>query len=255
MVLAQQSSPGQTVSVNGVDLYYEKSGKGTPLLLLHGWTQTGAFWAPYVKHFQSEYEVYVIDLRGHGRSSPLRSDFSIQQAARDIEAFIEKLQLRSVKAIGLSYGGLVLLEVASSRKSLLEHMVVIGTSFRYNGKEAQKNKPAFSYESLDPAFKASLKEQHTHGESQIKALFDPKLDYQINLSEEQLKNLQTRVLLIQGDSDEIAGIQQAVDMHQLMPHSALWIVPHTGHLVLTEDNQEAFIRQTKTFLATAKSAK
>jgi 2-succinyl-6-hydroxy-2,4-cyclohexadiene-1-carboxylate synthase len=63
---------GHTISINGVDLYYEKSGKGQPLLLLHGWTQTSAFWKYFTSEFESEYEIYAVDLRGHGRSSPAR---------------------------------------------------------------------------------------------------------------------------------------------------------------------------------------
>ncbi len=246
---APQPTTGHTASVNGQVLYYEKSGAGDPLLLLHGWTQTAAFWAPYVARLQSAFEVYAVDLRGHGRSSPLTKDFSIRQAARDVQELIQTLQLERVKAIGLSYGGLVLLELASAHQSLIERMVVIGTSYRYSGKEAQKGKPAFTYESLDPAFAAYLKGQHTHGESQIKALFDPTLDYGINLTEDQLQSMQTEVLIINGDSDEIADIRQAAEMRRLIRRSALWIIPNTGHLALTEDTREAFIGHAKAFLA------
>lgn len=252
MVNAQQSPSQHTISINGRDLYYEKSGEGHPLLLLHGWTQTSAFWEPYRSQFETQYEVYAIDLRGHGRSAPLTKDFSIQQVAGDIEQLIEKLKFGSVKAIGLSYGGLVLLELASSRKGLLEQIVVMGTAYRYNGRDALKDKPAFSYESLDSSFVASLKQQHVHGESQIKALFNPQLDYQIHLMETQLKTMQTEVFLINGDSDEIAGIQQAVEMRQLIPRSRLWIIPNTGHLALTEQTKELFIGETKAFFSSSK---
>ncbi len=182
---APQPPTRHTASVNGQVLHYEKSGTGDPLLLLHGWTQSSAFWAPYVTRLQSAFEVYAVDLRGHGRSSPLTKDFSIRQAARDVAELIQTLQLERVKAIGLSYGGLVLLELASAHRSLIERMVVIGTSYRYSGREAAKGKPAFAYENLDPGFAAYLTEQHAHGESQIKALFDPTLDYAINLTEDQ----------------------------------------------------------------------
>ena len=249
MTNAQQKGIGNMISVNGVDLYYEKSGKGDPLLLLHGWTQTSAFWKPYVDELRSQYEIYAIDLRGHGKSSPLTKDFSIQQAARDIGELITNLQLKSVKAVGFSFGGLVLLELAALNKDLIQSMVVIGTSYQYDGSKVQKDKPAFTYGSLDSSFKASLLQQHAHGENQIRAMFDPKLDYRINLTEMQLKNLQTRVLIVNGDTDEIADIKQAVAMRQLIPGSALLIMPNTGHLAINEDNKDLFLRTTKVFLA------
>src|SRR5688572_25813613 len=92
MSRAQQKTIHQTIAVNGTTLYYEKSGRGSPLLLLHGWTLTSAFWSPYVAEFESEYEVYAIDLRGHGRSSPLTNNFFIKQAAQDIAELIDKLE-------------------------------------------------------------------------------------------------------------------------------------------------------------------
>ena len=249
MTRAQQPTAGHMISVNGIDLYYEKYGKGDPLLLLHGWTQTSEFWKPYVDHFESEYEVFSIDLRGHGRSTPLSKDFSIQVTARDMGELIQKLQLKSVRAIGFSFGGLVLLELAVHNKEMIRDMVVIASSYQYDGSKAQKAKPAFTYENLDSSFKASLTQQHIHGENQIRAMFDPKLDYRINLTEVQLEKLQTRVLIINGDSDEIADIKQAVAMRQLIPRSTLLIIPNTGHLAINEANKDLFISTTKTFFA------
>jgi pimeloyl-ACP methyl ester carboxylesterase len=159
------------------------------------------------------------------------------------------LNLQHVQAIGLSYGGLALLELAISHPDLIENMVLIGTTNRYNGKESQKNKPAFTYESLDPSFQAYLKNQHFHGESQISALFNPELDYQINITPEQLKQLRSKILIVNGDRDEFAGIAGAVEMHTHIPRSALWIIPQTGHIAIGETNKEEFIKTTKAFFA------
>jgi pimeloyl-ACP methyl ester carboxylesterase len=249
MSSAQQKLIQQTIEVNGTTLYYEKSGKGRPLLLLHGWTQTSAFWKPYVADFESEYEVYSVDLRGHGKSSPLTDDFSIEQASRDIAELIDKLELKLVKAVGLSYGGLVLLELSKLNKDLIHSMVIIGTSYQYNGRDAQKDKSVFSYDNMDIFFKTYLKQQHIHGEAQIRALFNSELNYSISLSSEDLKKIQSHVLIINGDSDEIADIRQAVEMRKLIPNSALWIIPRTGHLALTEDNRPDFISLAKSFFA------
>jgi len=253
MTDAQYQVTRHTVSVNGVHLYYEKLGKGDPLLFLHGWTQASGYWKPFTDQFASENEVYSIDLRGHGRSSPLTKDFSIQNAARDIRELIQKLQLKSVRAIGFSYGGLILLELVANYKVAIESIVVIGTSYQYDGSKAQKEKPAFTYENLDSSFKTYLMQQHAYGEKQIKSMFDPMLNYRINLAEERLKTIQARVLIINGDSDEIADIKQAVQMRQLIPRSALLIIPNAGHLAINETNKDPFINTTKTFFTVTDS--
>ena len=59
------------VRVNDIDMYFEIYGEGEPLLLLHGWTQSSAFWKDYIPTYAQNFQVYVIDLRGHGRTSPI----------------------------------------------------------------------------------------------------------------------------------------------------------------------------------------
>ena len=70
-MLSQIPKKVESVSINGKNLYYEIYGKGKPLLLLHGYTQSSKSWKPYVKDYEKEYEVYLIDLTGHGNSEPV----------------------------------------------------------------------------------------------------------------------------------------------------------------------------------------
>src|SRR5262245_36886979 len=60
---------GETVELNGVDIYYETYGEGDPLLLLHSGLANGTYWANQIPEFAAKYKVIVMDSRGHGRSS------------------------------------------------------------------------------------------------------------------------------------------------------------------------------------------
>ena len=95
----------ETVSLNGTNIYYEVYGKGEPLFLLHAWTLSSQSWFPYVAEYASSFEVYLVDLKGHGKSSSFQEKLSIKSAASDIDALINYLKLDSIKAIGYSYGG------------------------------------------------------------------------------------------------------------------------------------------------------
>ena len=55
-------------TVKGLRIYYEDTGKGTPLILLHGFTGTSSMWKPFIPTFAKFYRVISIDLPGHGRS-------------------------------------------------------------------------------------------------------------------------------------------------------------------------------------------
>ena len=63
----QQST--NTIHINGIDLYYEIHGEGFPLLMLHGFTGSGAGVIQGFNHLASQYQLIIPDLRGHGRTS------------------------------------------------------------------------------------------------------------------------------------------------------------------------------------------
>ena len=58
IAFSQTPKKSETVLVNGKKLYYEVYGKGKPLFLLHGYTQSSISWRPYVTDYEQEYEVY-----------------------------------------------------------------------------------------------------------------------------------------------------------------------------------------------------
>ncbi len=239
----------ETVKVNGINMYYEVYGEGEPLLLLHGWTQSSEFWSEYITTYLQHFEVYAIDLRGHGKSSQITSEFTIKKSAKDILELLDYLKIKKVKAIGLSYGGLTLLELASLKPEKLESIILIGTSHSYNGGKNNEGNNAFSYENLPTSFIEELKKIHHSGEAQIRALFDPNLNYQINLSDEILKAFNFRTLIVQGDRDEILGVDPAFALYKNIPNSALWIVPNTGHIAIIGPNQKSFLSTSLQFLS------
>ncbi len=238
----------ETVEVNGIDMYYEVYGDGEPLLLLHGWTQSSRFWSEYVRTYAEYFEVYAIDLRGHGRTSRVTSDFTIEKSSKDILELLDYLKLKKIRAIGLSYGGLTLLELANSNPEKIESMILIGTSPVYNGGENTKGDSAFSYENLPAEFIEELNEIHHHGENPIKALFDPNLNFKINLSNEKLNTFNFRTMIVQGDRDEIVGVDPAFTLYKNIPNSELWIVPNTGHNAIVSPNLNSFLTISLQFL-------
>ncbi len=239
----------QKIKVNGIEMYFEVYGEGEPLLLLHGWTQSSSFWETYIPTYAQNFKVYAVDLRGHGRTSPITDDFTIKKTAEDIAGLLDYLNLEKVKAIGLSYGGLALLQLASVHPKKIESMVLIGVSQKYNGAENQEKGDAFAYENLPKSFIDDLRKIHYHGENQVKALFDQNLDYQINLSDQEIQGIGSNTLLVQGDRDEVLGIEPAIDLHRSLPNSELWIVPNAGHLAITASNIETFLAKSTAFLS------
>ncbi len=93
---------------NGVEHYYEVSGNGTPLVLVHGGFVDCRMWDAQVKFFSNHYRVIRYDLRGHGQTGgTTKMKYSIDLYADDLKALLEGLELDGVFLCGLSLGGMV----------------------------------------------------------------------------------------------------------------------------------------------------
>lgn len=237
-----------TVHVNGIDLYYEIYGEGEPLLLLHGWTQSSQFWSDYIAEYAKTFEVYAIDLRGHGKTTPLTKGFSIKKTADDLIALLDHLNLKKFRAMGLSYGGISLLQLAHQHPDRIVAMVLIGATHNYSGKDNNALDNEFNFDDLPAQFIEQLKKTHAHGDPQIRALFDPDLNYEIRLTEEDVRTIGTKTLVITGDRDEILGLDAAFALHSNLPNSSLWVLPDQGHIPINRANRSEFIRTTLAFL-------
>ena len=89
--------------VNGTSLYYEITGKGTPLIFLHGFTCDHRNWNPQVEYFSKRFKVITYDARGHGQSSlPDTVPYSYLE---DLTALINYLNIEKAVVIGHSMGG------------------------------------------------------------------------------------------------------------------------------------------------------
>lgn len=244
-VSGQEIVKAETVTLNGKRTYYEVYGKGEPLLLLHGWGQSSKYWLPYLLDYYEDFEVYLIDLQGHGRSDIFHPNWSINSVAKNLNDLIEYLELDQVKAIGLSYGGDVLFQLAVISPKLIESMIIIGAIGTWDVKENPEYITYFSYSNLENL--TEMKVFQT-SDNQIRAILDHFENYTVELSDNQLKNIQSKTLIILGDDDDSIPIEEVTRARKNLPESDLWILPNSPHKAHEGKNKEDFIRISKAFL-------
>ena len=93
--------------VNGVRLHYRIGGNGSPVVLLHGYTQTSHMWHPIVPVLAQRHTVIAPDLRGAGGSSKPESGYDKKTLARDIRALTASLGFDRVSVVGHDIGLMV----------------------------------------------------------------------------------------------------------------------------------------------------
>ncbi|NAS12028.1 alpha/beta fold hydrolase [Poritiphilus flavus] len=246
--LAQEHPEKEYLEINGVRLYCEIYGEGEPLMMLHGWTQSSLFWKDYVKSFADKFKVILVDLRGHGRSSPLTDDFSLELVKKDIIGLMDTLNLKTIQGIGLSYGSLALLKLAKDHPERIRSMILISAIHNYSGKDNFEENETFDFENLPPEFLEDLRKNHHHGEAQIRSLFDPDLNYEIRMSPEDLRNIPTKTLLINGEEDAVLPTEVVKQMHENLGKAESWIVPGQGHIPIKGKYEAEFLKRSLAFL-------
>jgi len=243
-IFSQTPKKSETVSINNKNIYYEVYGQGKPLFLLHGYTQSSISWKPYIKDYENEYEIYLIDLTGHGKSEPFKQELSISSVAEDLNSLIQYLKLDKINAIGFSFGGDVLYQLALINPSVLESMITIGAVGTWTINDFPEYLEAFTFENREnfPWLRAS----HS-GDEQIKAIMDQFKNYTIKLTEKELKSIKTNVLIVIGDNDEGMDLEEVIRVKKNLINSDLWILPNVSHGAHEGDNKEDFIIKSKKF--------
>jgi esterase len=120
----------KSVEVNGYDMAYQETGSGTPLVLVHGALTDYRYWYLLVPEFAKNSRVIAVGLRhyypekwdGNG------DDFSYQQHAADVAAFIKKLNLGKVHLLGHSRGGGVVVNVAKTHPEVIKTLILADAS-------------------------------------------------------------------------------------------------------------------------------
>jgi pimeloyl-ACP methyl ester carboxylesterase len=101
-----------TIKFKDADLFYRDEGKGNPIVLLHGYLESSEIWGGFKKELSKHNRLISLDLPGHGRSSPVCENQTIEIMADSVKAVLEHLDIGRAIIIGHSMGGYVTLAFA-----------------------------------------------------------------------------------------------------------------------------------------------
>ena len=112
-----------------IELYYEDHGKGSPVVLIHGWPLSGASWEKQTAALLAAgFRVITYDRRGFGRSSKTGVGYDYDTFAADLDKLLKKLNLKNVALVGFSMGsGEVTRYIGKYGSKRVRKAVLIGT--------------------------------------------------------------------------------------------------------------------------------
>lgn len=197
------------VKVKGINIYYEVYGSGTPIILLHGNSETHEIFDRLIERLKDNYKVYAIDSRCHGKSEKTK-DISYELMASDVTELIKLLNIEKPILYGFSDGGIVGLLIAIKEPELLSKLIVSGAN-------------------LDPSVlskKIRFVIKITYFFTRNK-LFKM-MAYEPNITIEQLKNITIPTIVLAGEKD-VVKYEHTKLIADSIKNSTMEIVPKENH--------------------------
>jgi pimeloyl-ACP methyl ester carboxylesterase len=221
-------------------MYYEEYGVGTPLVLLHGFGGCARNWHPFVAKLSERHRLFVVDLRGHGRTTNPENTFTHREAAGDVFHLLDKLGVGRFSAMGISSGGMTLLHMATSQPERIDSMVLISATSHFPD-QARAILRGASFGTMPRYVQEMYRECAHRGEAQIRqlvaqfnALHDNYDD--MNFTAESLSTITARTLVVHGDRDRFFPVDIPVSLYRSIPDAALWIIPGGDHVPIYDSS-------------------
>jgi pimeloyl-ACP methyl ester carboxylesterase len=252
-VMAQATQQVNTgyAPVNGLEMYYEVHGEGTPLVLLHGaFSAIGTSFGKVLPGLARSRQVIGLEMQAHGHTADIDRPLSLEQMADDTAAALRYLGIERADVFGYSMGAAVALRVAVGHPDVVRKLVLASVTYTMDG--------------IHPGLMDGLGEmtpEMMHGSpwheeylriaprpEDFAVLFEKKTRMDRgtrDLSADAIRAISAPTLLVLGDSDLVRP-EHAVEMFRLLgggvfgdlpaglPDSQLAVLPGTSHVTLVD---------------------
>ncbi len=263
---------------DGIHLYYEETGSGTPVIFVHEYAGDHRAWEPQMRHFGQRYQAITYAARGYPPSDVPDdvAKYSQARAADDIVSILDHLKIDKAHVVGLSMGGFATLHFGFRHPGRARSLVVAGCG--YGAEKGARDKFRAEVQTIakfiDENDIAVFAEKYAYGPTRVQfENKDPRgfAEFKQQLAEhskigarntqlgvqgerpslydlvEDMKQLTVPTLVLTGDEDWPC-LQPALLMKQNIPSAALSVMPNCGHTINIEDPDQ-FNRLVGDFLS------
>ena len=255
----------QCTTEDGIKLFFEETGQGTPIIFVHEFAGDYRSWEPQVRYFSRNYRCLSFNARGYPPSEVPKSHGKYNQdyARKDIKSILDHLEIEMAHIIGLSMGGFAALHFGIHYPERVIAQVIAGcgygasketkTQFKIEatqtadeiesqsmaifGKKYALGPTRVQFQNKDPKgwkeFETQLCDHSTIGsantmrgvQKERPSLFD---------MDKELKKITIPTLILNGDED-VPCLDVGLYLKEIIPSAALSLLPKTGHTCNLEE--------------------
>ena len=251
------------LTAKGVQIYYEQSGAGKNVLLLHGWGCSTKHFSQIAQDLAKDYRITVIDFPAHGESGRPPEPWGVAEFAACIKDLMEQLGIAPCDIIAHSFGGRVALWLAANEPQLVNRLVLTGCAGLKKPQTEEQKKRSEEYQKkkkflmgltklplVGGMAQKSLKAlQEKYGSADYNALDDEMKKTFVKVISEDLRPLlpkiQASTLLIWGENDQDTPLWMGQAMEQE--------IRDAGLVIFENDDHFAYLRQWPRFVTVVRA--
>lgn len=256
--VARWARSGQYVEIDGLKIHYLVSGRGNPIVLIHGLGGNIFSWRGNISALAQEHQVWALDLPGFGSSDkPGNWDYSLAHQAQFVNDFLQHFGITQATVIGNSMGGGIALELAArfpervARLVLIDSVAYLQVKIPFWADWLSRTPLAWPLSKFfTPRFGALKKilqglyaqpdrvsDEVTWGyyyplsmPGHLQASLAMLRTLRFSISPQRLRQIRQPALLIWGARDRLIPPSQGVRLAHDLPRARLVLVPDAGHM-------------------------
>jgi pimeloyl-ACP methyl ester carboxylesterase len=221
----------KTTHFKNTSISYTDQGKGTAIVLLHGFLENKKMWDAFIPEWSKKFRIITIDLLGHGETGCMGYVHSMENNADVVHEVLAKLRLRKAILVGHSMGGYVALAFAELYPDVVKGLVLLNSTSRADSEERKTNR--------DRAIKAVKQSFQNFISLSISNLFSEENRERLSESIENVKKEALKTPL-QGIVASLEGMKIRIDREVL-----LHLTPYPKLLVLGKKDPVLNYEETK----------
>ncbi len=242
------------LNIDGLDIAYIRRGRGTPLVLIHGYPIDHSIWDEVAPLLSEDFDLIIPDLRGFGGSGLIEADQSIIDYASDIAGLLTHLRIRKAYLAGHSMGGYVALAFAREYPSRLSGLAMVASQMAADTPDRREGRYVTARQVLEtgmePVVEAMAPKLSTDPRLQdfLRAVMSRQRPMAIASalhamaerpdSSDMFAAFRIPVVIVHGDADALVPAQRAREMKASLGSAHYVEMPGVGHMPMLEKAAE-----------------
>ena len=241
----------EKTNVNGIDIAYTRTGKGSPLVLIHGYPLDHTIWDKVIPLLKGKFDVIAPDLRGFGESMSTTREYGMKEYAADIAGLLDNLNLQQASIVGHSMGGYVALAFAKAFPARVRGLGLVSSQALADPPDRQEARIKSAEDvsqngvrgvadgmapklSADPSLQTYARDL-INRQSAAGVIGALKAMAHREDSMDTLRTFQIPLVLVHGDADALIPIDRSREIESAVLQARMFTLAGAGHLPMLED--------------------